>query len=180
MRGRVPAKCPVELVGISPSEGGRNRGRDGEACLMGSRGVRLGFGGLCAVAVITAGPAGAEATPRQVEVTYTAASGTAGTVAAYPVILDQAPLAVVVSPQRRERLLKLVVKDGTDLPVAFVLLQPRHAGGDPVELARSCGAVAKPVRLVSTEPVTIRLLAGDDCSGVTLPTRGSVVATFLR
>jgi hypothetical protein len=111
---------------------------------------------------------------------YTCSSGTTGSVVAYPTVADQAPGEVLLRPRTGERQLSVALADSTGRPVAAVLLEAKIAHGDLVELGAVCSRTARPVRLLSLQPVHVRVLAGNACGLLSVPTQGAVKGTFRR
>lgn len=136
--------------------------------------------GACAIALSVAVPSAHGSSSRAVSHEYVGGSGSAGVVSAYPVVDGQAPLEIVTRPHAGERSVTLQVQDSATPAVAFVVSQSPRGGGEREVLASGCGATAKPVRLVSTEPVQIRLLAGSACGSISVPTQGSAKLVFRR
>ena len=77
-------------------------------------------------------------------------------------------------PARGERMVSVALQDDTGRPVAAVL----HQGNE--EIARFCGAMEQPVRLVSRKAVHVHVYTGPGCSDVSIATQGSATFTFTR
>jgi hypothetical protein len=77
-------------------------------------------------------------------------------------------------PGRGEKMVSVALQDDSGRPVAAVL----HQGN--AELARFCGAMEQPVRLVNRKAVHLHVYTGPGCSDVSIATQGTATFTFTR